>query len=116
MGLKSSTPKAVGILLPFLTIPRELGSKPILREVDNIAAVFTWEKMYSKSNPEISLLIKCLYVFKAQLICKIYMKHLKQMTNQWAVMADNLICKTTITDEIRGDTAHVTMKHPRGSL
>jgi hypothetical protein len=71
MSSKSATLETVGILLPFLAKPKELAGRHILIEVDNLAVVFSWEKRYSKSDPETSLLIRCLHVIEARLECKI---------------------------------------------
>ncbi len=67
MGSESETLETVGILLPFLTKPKEFAGRHNLIKVDNLAVVFAWEKQYSKSDPETSLLIRCLHVIEARL-------------------------------------------------
>jgi hypothetical protein len=116
MSSKSATLETVGILLPFLTKPKELAGRHILIEVDNLAVVFAWEKRYSKSDPETSLLIRCLHVIEARLECKIYVTHLRRLSNQWATLADSLSRQATTTESIRKAISHVPIHQPKGPL
>jgi hypothetical protein len=71
IGSKSATLEAVGLLLPFLGFPADLARRHVLLEVDNLSVVYAWEKRYSKTDPETSLLIWCLHVLEGYLCCKI---------------------------------------------
>jgi hypothetical protein len=116
MSSKSATLETVGILLPFLSKPKELAGRHILIEVDNLAVVFAWEKRYSKSDPETSLLIRCLHVIEARLECKIYVTHLRRLSNQWATLADSLSRQATTTESIRKAISRVPIHQPKGPL
>jgi hypothetical protein len=116
LGSKSTTLETVGILLPFLTKPKDLAGRHILIEVDNTAVVFAWEKRYSKTDPETSLLIRCLHVIEARLECKVFVKHLKRRSNQWATLADDLSRESTITESIAKSIAHISIQQPTGPI
>jgi hypothetical protein len=116
MGSKSATLETVGILLPFLTKPNELKDQYVVIEVDNLAVVFAWEKRYSKTDPETSLLIRCLHVIEARLNCKIYVKHLKRRSNRWATLADDLTRESTITESLATAIAHIPIQKPTGPI
>jgi len=48
-GSMSSTLEAVGLLLPFLTNPKDLRGQHVLLEVDNTSVVYAWEKNMGKT-------------------------------------------------------------------
>jgi hypothetical protein len=104
------------LLLPFLTFPEQLKGQHILIEVDNLSVVYAWEKKYSKNDPETSLLIRCLHVLEAFLECKIYVRHLRRMSNEMAVLADSLSREATTTDEIRATITNIQTRSPSSAL
>jgi hypothetical protein len=115
-GSKSATLEAVGLLLPFLGFPADLARRHVLLEVDNLSVVYAWEKRYSKTDPETSLLIWCLHVLEGYLCCKIYVRHLRRVSNRLAFLADSLSREQTTTAEIREIIHDVKIEYPRGTL
>jgi hypothetical protein len=115
-GSKSATLETVGLLLPFLAFPSSLAGQQILLEVDNISVVYGWEKRYSKNDPETSLLIRCLHVIEAFLECKIYVRHLRRMSNRTAALADSLSREITTTREVQAEIAGAKISFPAGAL
>jgi len=89
-GSKSGTLEMVGLLLPFLSKPKQLQGRHILLEVDNLSVVYAWEKRYSKEDAETSLLVRCLHVIEVQLECKIYVSHVRRCSGKIATLADSL--------------------------
>ncbi len=115
-GTKSTTLETVGLLLPFLARPKEMMGHHILLQVDNTAVVHAWRKKYLSSDPETSLLIRCLHVIEAFLECKIYVRHLRRMSNPIASLADALSRKATTTQTVLAQLRDVQWDHPRGPL
>jgi hypothetical protein len=115
-GSKSATLEAVGLLLPFLAFPADVAGRHVLLEVDNLSVVYAWEKRYSKTDPETSLLIRCLHVLEGYLCCKIYVKHLRRVSNRLAFLADSLSREQTTTAEVRDIIRDVKIVYPKGAL
>jgi hypothetical protein len=106
----------VGLLLPFVTMPKTLIGKHILLGVDNISVVYGWQKRYSKNDPETSLLIRVLHVIEAYLQCKIYVTHVRRMSTKPAALADALSREATITPDVSEVIARVPLHRPWGQL
>jgi hypothetical protein len=115
-GSKSATLEMVGLLLPFLTNPKSLRGKHIVLQVDNKAVIYSWKKKYSVKDPETSLLVRTLHVIEAFLECKIYVIHLKRMSNNLASLGDSLSREETTTPEIRRMIDGIPVKSPAGAL
>jgi hypothetical protein len=115
-GSKSATLEMVGLFLPFLTQPQNLAGKHIVLQVDNTAVIYAWQKKYSVQDPETSLLVRALHVLEAFLECKIYVEHLKRLSNHVASVVDNLSRTSTTTPELLNELAQVPWAAPRGAL
>ncbi len=85
-------------------------------EVDNLSVVYAWEKRYSKTDPETSLLIRCLHILEAYLCCKVYVKHLRRLSNRMAFLADSLSREQTITADVKKSICDAKIEYPRGAL
>jgi hypothetical protein len=99
-GSKSGTLEMVGLLLPFLSNPKELAGRHIVLEVDNTEVVYGWAKKQSKNDAETSLLIRCLHVMESLLECKIYVSHVKRCSTNVANLADQLTRNTTCSGKV----------------
>jgi hypothetical protein len=84
--------------------------------VDNKAVVHGWKKKYSIKDPETSLLLRTLHVLEAFLECKIYVVHLRRMSNLVASLADSLSRKETTTPEILKTIGGIPVRSPVGAL
>ncbi len=115
-GSKSATLETIGLLLPFLAFPMDLAGRHVLLEVDNLSVVYAWEKRYSKTDPETSLLIRCLHVLEAFLCCKIHVRHLRRVSNRMAFLADSLSREQTITAEVKESVSDAKIVFPKGAL
>ena len=115
-GSKSGTLEAVGLILPFISYPKELMGKHILLQVDNTSLIYGWEKHYCKKDPETSLLLRVLHVIEAFLPCKIYVKHVYRCSNDMAKLVDSLSRKTTTTQDCIDAISCGETFQPSGSL
>jgi hypothetical protein len=115
-GSKSATLETVGLILPFLSFPDQLAGQHVLLEVDNLSVVYAWEKRYAKRDPETSLLIRCLHVIEAFLECKIYVRHLRRMSNEFATLADSLTRNSSTTEEVKSTIEKAVRRFPSGNL
>jgi hypothetical protein len=98
-GSKSGTLEAIGLLLPFISYPKDLIGQHIVMQVDNTSLGFGWEKHYCKNDPETSLLIRTLHIIEAYLSCKIYIKYVQRRSTTMARLVDNLSRKSTTTSK-----------------
>jgi hypothetical protein len=115
-GSKSATLEVVGLLLPFLTRPHSLRGRHVVLQVDNIAAVYVWRKKYTVRDPETSLLIRCLHVLEACLECKIYVEHLRRLSNHVATVVDSLSREETTSPKLLDELANIPWDRPKGHL
>jgi hypothetical protein len=115
-GSKSTTLETIGLLLPFITNPKKLCGKHVVLQVDNTAVIHAWNKKYSITDPETSLLIRTLSILEALLECKIYVIHLRHMSNKIAMIADSLSRKTTTSADLLEELQGVPWTAPSGSL
>jgi hypothetical protein len=114
-GSKSATLEAVGLLLPFLTNPKRLCGKHVVLQVDNTAVVRAWSKKYTVSDPETSLLMRTLNILEALLECKIYVIHLRRISNRIATLADALSRTSTTTAEVLNELHGLPWDSPKGA-
>ncbi len=115
-GSKSATLEMVGLFLPFLTQPQNLAGKHVVLQVDNTAVIYAWQKKYAVQDPETSLLVRALHVLEAFLECKIYVEHLKRLSNHVANVVDSLSRTSTTTPELLNELAQAPWVTPRGAL
>ncbi len=116
-GSKSATLEMVGPFLPFLTQPQNLAGKHVVLQVDNTAVIYAWQKKkYTVQDPETSLLVRALHVLEAFLECKIYVAHLKRLSNHVANVVDSMSRTSTTTPELLNELAQTPWITPRGAL
>ena len=95
----------VGLLLPILTLHKQLQYQEIVLQVDNEAIVWSWPKRRMKNDALASILIRTLHIIEAYIPCKIYVEHLNRRSNTAAKITDNLSRHSTTTPE---DLQHIT--------
>jgi len=89
-GSKTTTLEAVGLLLPFVTIPRKPAGKDIVFKTDNIAEVYGWESKSVKFDRSATILIKAVTIMAFYLGSRVFVEHLPRMTSLEAKLADHL--------------------------
>jgi len=98
-GSKTTTLEAVGLLLPFLSIPEALAGKDIVFRTDNIAVVFGWESKSVKFDRTASIMIKAVVLLASFLGCRVFVEHLPRMSSMEASIADHLSRLSSMEDE-----------------
>ncbi len=104
------------MLLPFVTNPKKLCGKHVVLQVDNTAVVHAWSKKYTISDPETSLLMRTLNIIEDLLECKIYVLHLRRVSNQIDTIADDLSRLSTTTANLLNELHGLPWDVPKGSI
>ena len=115
-GSKSNALECVGLLLPFVTNPKLLKNRFVILYVDNISLIYAWEKKYCKNDEETSILIRCLHVLEAFLEAKVFVEHVKRMSNDMAVLVDHLSRESSTTARDLERIGSVPRLSPGGAL
>jgi hypothetical protein len=87
----------------------------VVLQVDNTAVVRAWSKKYTVSDPETSLLMRTLNILEALLECKIYVIHLRRISNRIATLADALSRTSTTTAEVLNELRDLPWDSPKGA-
>ena len=99
---KMTTLEMVGLLLPFLTIPKLLQGRHVILGVDNKSVVYAWINKSCKGDISASVLARALLVVTSYLECRVYVEHVMRNTTTESYLAD---CLT------RESTAHKAWSH-----
>ena len=89
-GCKTATLEMIGILLPFLLIPKRLERQHVVIQVDNISCVYGFENHYMKGDVCASILIRALHLIEAYLGSTIHVQHVPRCSTWESKVADNL--------------------------
>ena len=115
-GSKSGALECIGLLIPFLTRPDLVRNRYVILYVDNISLIYAWEKKYCKNDEETSILIRCLHVLEAFLEAKVFVEHVKRMSNDKAVLVDRLSRISSTTEEDWARIKSLPWLSPGGAL
>ena len=115
-GSKSNALECVGLLLPFVTRPDLIRNQYVILYVDNICLIYAWEKKYCKNNEETFILIRCLHVLEAFLETKVFVEHMKRVSNEMALLVDHLSRKSSTTAADLAKIEAVPWLSPGGAL
>ena len=115
-GHKSTTLETIGLLIPFLTIPKALEGRHIVLHVDNTATIASWQKKHCKQDTDTSILIRGLHIIESYLHCKIHVIHEKRMSTEAAILADHLSRSSTTSNEDKEKIKHLKKHEPEGAL
>jgi len=97
-GDKTTTLESVGLLLPFLTNPKQLVNKHILLRVDNMACVYGFENNSCSGDKSAAIFLQSLHMIGAALGSKIYIEWAERRIGWAAEMADNMSRESSTTD------------------
>jgi hypothetical protein len=100
-GCKTTTLEAVGLLLPLLSIPEQLLGKEVIFYTDNLAVMYGWENGGVKFDKTATSLLRSVHVITAYLGMTVHVKHVRRMSNKYAVLVDHLSRESTIGQEDR---------------
>jgi hypothetical protein len=96
MGDKTSTLEVLGVVIPFLLMPRQLTNQDVVLKLDNISIVYGWENHSLKHDICASIFIRALRLIGIFLSCRIHIHHVKRLSTWDARIADQL-SRTTST-------------------
>ncbi len=100
--------EAVGLLLPFITIPSQLKNKHILLLVDNEAFAKAWLRRVAKYNETMVIFIQALHLIEALLPCRVYVHYLKSCSTTPAKIVDQLSRESTTTEVTWKEINYIT--------
>jgi hypothetical protein len=89
-GNKTATLELVGILLPFLLIPKQLQNQHVVFKTDNLSCVFGHQNGYMKGDECASILLRSLCIISAFLGCVAHIEHIPRRSDWESEVADNL--------------------------
>ena len=89
-GSKSTTLKAVGMLLPFLAFPDRVRGKNIVFKIDNMAVLFGWYNGYVKQDETASEVLKSVQYISSVLGTVVNVQHVDRVSDELAELADEL--------------------------
>ena len=72
MGDKTSTLEVIGIIIPFLLMPRKLMNQNVVLLLDNISIVYGWENHSLKNDICASIFVRALRLIGLYLSCNIH--------------------------------------------
>jgi hypothetical protein len=97
MADKTTCLELVGVLLPLVICPEKLMNQHIVLQVDNMAAVWGWEKNYVSGDNMASILLRCIVLLSARLGTIVHVSHLPRVSDWEARLADRLSRERTIS-------------------
>jgi hypothetical protein len=89
-GCKSPTLEAIGILLPFVTIPHLMRRREVIMHTDNEAIAYGWESKRVKNDESAAIIIRAVHVIASFLECEVHIVHIPRMSTTMASLADRL--------------------------
>jgi hypothetical protein len=98
---KTTTLEMVGLLLPFLTVPRAIQNRNVVLGVDNIACVYAWQKRRCKGDIVASVLVRALHILSSFLEARVFVKHIPRKSSEASTVADGLTRESSDTLQIR---------------
>ena len=86
LGNKTTTLEFLGILLPFLLIPRLLSNQVVEVKVDNVGCYYGWLNRHASGDVMASVLIRALHLISSYLACQVHITHLPRKSSWDAVL------------------------------
>jgi hypothetical protein len=98
LGDKTTTLEAIGVLLPFILIPKLLRNQHVVVKVDNMGVVWGWEKQYLTGDSTASVILRCILLLSALLETVVHVVHVPRCSTWEARMADRLSRADTVSN------------------
>jgi hypothetical protein len=98
LGTKTTTLEFLGIIIPFLLIPKQVLCRHVIVKVDNSACYYGWLNKNTPNDELASVLIRALHMISAFLECTVHIKHLPRNSNWEAQLVDRLSREETTTE------------------
>ena len=90
MGDKSTTLEMIGLLLPWLSMPKKLKNQHVVFEVDNIACVHGWENRSLKGEIMASIIIRSILLISSFLGSSVHVFHVPRKSNWESLVVDRM--------------------------
>ena len=90
MGDKSTTLEMIGLLLPWLSMPKKLKNQYVVFEVDNIACVHGWENRSLKGEIMASIIIRSILLISSFLGSSVHVFHVPRKSNWESLVVDRM--------------------------
>ena len=101
-GDKSTTLEMIGVILPFLSIPKLLCNQHVVMGVDNIACIHGWENKSLKGEITASIVIRALHLISSLLGSVIHLRHVPRKSDWESNLVDRMSRKkSTSLDDRR---------------
>ncbi len=91
----TTTLELIGLLMPFLMIPKFLAGQHVVLKVDNIGCYYVWQNKSVKNEVSASILTRALGLVSAYLQCQVHVVHLPRMSTWDACLADRMSREAT---------------------
>jgi len=98
-GSKTTTLETIGLLLPFITVPKLLRGKHVVLEVDNTSVVHSMRKRSCSNDSSAAILIRAIHLISYWLGCVVHTKHIPRDSTKHSVLADRLSRRLTAKKE-----------------
>lgn len=100
-GSKTLFLEFVGLIIPFLLIPKLLKNSHVVLNVDNIGCYYAWQNRTVKNDVCAAILVRALVVISAFLEIQVHVKHLPRMSSWDARLCDRMSRSHTTTSQDR---------------
>ena len=94
-GSKSTTLESIGVLLPFITYPKELRNRQLVFRVDNTAVLWGWRSGYVSNDATATEILKCVRYLAGFLGARVFIEHVDRMSTEIASLADEMSRRDT---------------------
>ena len=94
-GSKSTTLESIGVLLPFITYPKELRNRQLVFRVDNTAVLWGWKSGYVSNDATATEILKCVRYLAGFLGARVFIEHVDRMSTEIASLADEMSRRDT---------------------
>ena len=100
-GRKTAFLEFVGILIPFILMPKELCNQHIVLKVDNISCHYGWLNRSMKNDAYTSILLRSLHVISSFLCSVIHVQHLPRESTWDSRLVDRMSRESSMTQDGR---------------
>ena len=101
----------MAIILPFLSIPKQLRNRHVVLLTDNEPLVYGWSTRRVPHDTTASIFIRALHIIATLLNCSVTIQHLPRMSTRSATLADELTRQST-TSAGHQEAIRLAWRHP----
>ena len=98
-GRKTAFLEFVGIIIPFLLMPKELQNQHVVLRVDNISCHYGWLNKSMKNDAYTSILLRALHMISNYLCSIIHVQHLPRESTWDSRLVDRMSRESSMTQD-----------------